>query len=67
LWGSLRCRHLGSSAAFDDLVQFATIKPNATALWAIVDFDALAVTHNKRDLANRARHSNGWVHIGFPL
>jgi hypothetical protein len=67
LWRSLRCRHLGSHAAFDDLVQLATIKPNAAALRAIVDLDALAVTHDKRDLANRAWHSNGWVHIGSPL
>jgi hypothetical protein len=67
LWGSLRCRHLRSSAAFDNLVQLATIKPNAPALWAIVDFDTLAITHDKRDLANRAWHSNGWVHIWSPL
>jgi hypothetical protein len=33
--------------AFDDLVEFATIEPDSTALGTVVDFDALTVGHNQ--------------------
>ena len=48
--------------AFDDLVEFAAIKPNTAALWAIIDFDALAFAHHKADAAGRAEHSGGGIH-----
>ena len=35
------------SRALDDLVELATVKPDPTALWAIVDFDTTAVSHDK--------------------
>lgn len=39
--------------SFDDLVKFATVQPDATALGAIVDLDTLPFTHDQIDLANR--------------
>lgn len=34
--------------AFDDLVKFAAIEPNAAALRAIIDFHALTLRHDER-------------------
>ena len=56
LWGCLRCRYLGSSAAFDDLVQFATVQPDTAAFRAIVNLDPAAVSHNKGLAIHRAKH-----------
>jgi hypothetical protein len=36
-------------------------------LRAIINFDTLAVAHDQRYLAYRARHSNGCIHFGSPL
>ena len=51
----LRC------AAFDDLVELAPIEPDAAALRAIVDLDALAVAHRQRDPADRAVHGGDFI------
>jgi hypothetical protein len=51
------------SAAFYNLVEFPAIKPNASALWAIVNLDALTVAHHKRNFTYRAWHSDGLVHM----
>ena len=40
-------RPFGRSRALDDLVELATVELDATALWAIVDFDTTAVSHDK--------------------
>jgi hypothetical protein len=60
-------RHVGSGAAFDNLIQLTTIQPYAATLRAIINFDTLAITHDKWYLAHRARHSNGCIHFGSPL
>lgn len=36
------------SAALDDLVQLATIEPNPSAAWAVINFNTLALHHQKR-------------------
>ena len=60
----LRCYDRGRCDAvictsFDNLVEFTPIKPNASALLAIVDFHALPIAHHKRDLAHGAWHAAG--------
>ena len=45
LWG-WRCSDAGCRALYQ-LVEFAPIKPNASALWAVVNFDALAFGHQQ--------------------
>jgi hypothetical protein len=41
----------------NNLVQFPTIKPNTSALWAIVNLDALSVAHYKIDrMTDRTLH-----------
>jgi hypothetical protein len=57
-WG----RHVGS-AAFYNLVEFPAVKPDASALWAIVNLDALTIAHHKRNFTYRAWHSDGLVHM----
>jgi len=52
--------HIGRT--LDDLVEFAAVKPHATALGAIVDLDALPVTHDQRDAADRASHFDVIIH-----
>lgn len=59
--GRLAQAFLLCPAALDNLVELATIEPNATAFGAIVNFDALALAHDEIDLANRARQSTGLV------
>ncbi|OOL33909.1 hypothetical protein BOO94_31315 [Pseudomonas sp. FSL W5-0299] len=56
----LRCVGLGLSgasvgAALDDLVELASIQPNATAFRTIVDLDALALAHDQIDPAGRTK------------
>lgn len=46
-------------ASLDNLVEFAPIKPNAAALLAVIDFDALSIAHHKRNLAYGAWHAAG--------
>jgi hypothetical protein len=48
--------------SLDDLVEFAAVKPDAAALRAIVDLDALALTHHKANATGRAKHSGGGIH-----
>lgn len=52
----LRC--LFDRATLNNLVEFAPVKPDTTALRAIIYFDALAITHYQRYFANRAGHSD---------
>src|SRR5262245_57918325 len=43
---------------FDELVEFTAIQPHAAARWAVIDFDALAVSHlQRRFLAYRTLHA----------
>lgn len=48
-WGMhvrrFRLRYWSGRGAFDDLVEFAAVKPYAAALWAIVDFDTRSLGH----------------------
>ena len=57
---ALRRHFLG--AALDDFVEFAAVQPDSAALRAIIDFDALPLTHGEGNVANRARH--GFVGMG---
>jgi hypothetical protein len=41
----------------DDLVEAAAVDPGASAIGAIVDLDALAVSHLQRDIADWALHA----------
>jgi hypothetical protein len=50
-----RSRH----SALEQFVQFATVQPNATAAWAIVDLDTLALGHDEGDVA-----AGGTFHVG---
>jgi hypothetical protein len=44
-------------AALNDLVEFTSVEPNTTALWAIVNFDALALSHYQSYIfADRTLH-----------
>lgn len=44
-------------AALDDLVEFTSVEPNATALRAIINFDALALSHYEGSIfADRTLH-----------
>jgi hypothetical protein len=59
-WGLIGRRRLTRAtlenrAPFNDLVQFAAVKPDAAALWAIVDLNALSLRHNQRNLTVRAQ------------
>ena len=56
----LRRHFLG--AALDDFVEFAAVQPDSAALRALIDFDALPLTHGEGNVANRARH--GFVGMG---
>jgi|TARA_R110000796_G_scaffold14299_6_gene46653 hypothetical protein len=52
-------------ASFDDLVELATIEPDATALRAEVDLDALAVAHRQLSVfADRALHGDPLAVLG---
>ena len=46
----------------EDLVEFSAVEPNATALGAIVDLDALSLTHHKGNLTDRTWHTGGAGH-----
>ena len=46
----------GRSGQLDNLVQFATIEPNAAALRAIVDLDTVAIGHYERLIFEGAFH-----------
>ena len=47
--------------AFDNFVEFTSIKPDASAFRAIVDFDALALAHDEIYRAKRAKKSMAFL------
>jgi hypothetical protein len=48
-WRNLyRCRR---DSALEQFVQLATVQPNASAGWAIVDLDTLALGHDERGVS----------------
>jgi hypothetical protein len=47
---------IGLIGALDNFFEFTTVEPDATAGWAIVDFDALLVSHGERDITNWTIH-----------
>ena len=53
-----RGRHI-LAGPLDDLVELATIKPDAAALRALINLDALALAHHERDFADWAGHGMG--------
>jgi hypothetical protein len=62
--GSRRIATHRLNRAFDQLVQFASVKPDATTSRAIVDLDALAVGHDKLyGLAHRTEHGHAFLQI----
>lgn len=62
---------LGLIGAFDDFIQFAPIEPDATAVWAVVNFHAVSIGHQQVYIAVWALHSsfsiwwcmNCWVEV----
>jgi hypothetical protein len=55
--GYLLLRWNSRHAAFNNFVNFSTVKPHATALGTIIDLDALAIGHHQnRFWALRAFH-----------
>ena len=54
----LRRSSRGLRVALDDLVQLAAVQPDAAALRAVVDLDALAIGHHQIHLAMRAGHAS---------
>jgi hypothetical protein len=63
-------RGCGRAAAFDNLVKFAAIKPDAAALRAIINLDALPVAHRQRHAAYGAGHGGNLIfgsHLGGPF
>ncbi|KQZ78139.1 hypothetical protein ASD64_12320 [Mesorhizobium sp. Root157] len=57
LWLRLRLGRRVLAGTLDDLVEFASIEPDATALRAIVDLYALAFAHHQCDAAGRANQA----------
>jgi hypothetical protein len=53
-------RLLGTS--LEDLVEFPAVEPNTTALRAIVNLDALSLTHHEGNLTDGTRHTGGAGH-----
>jgi hypothetical protein len=49
-------------ASLDDFVEFPAVEPNTTALGAIVNLDALSLTHHERDTTNGTRHTGSTGH-----
>src|ERR1044072_2111610 len=52
-------RARGGGVAFDELVEFTAVEPDAAALRAVVDLDALAVGHGQGGAVNGAVHWGG--------
>jgi hypothetical protein len=50
------------SASLDDLVELPSVEPNAAALGAIIDLDALPLAHHERDATDGAWHTGGAGH-----
>lgn len=57
-----RRRDVAAGAALDDLVEFAAIEPDASALRAVINLDALSVAHDQCDATNWAIHSSVLCH-----
>ena len=57
---SVSWRILGTS--LDDLIEFPTVEPDTPALWAIVNFHALSLTHHEGDTTDGTRHTGGTGH-----
>lgn len=54
------------AGTLDDLVEFASIKPDAAALRTVIDLDTLAFAHHERDAAGRADQTReGRCHMGL--
>jgi hypothetical protein len=53
---------LGTS--LDNLVEFPSIKPNTSALGAIVDLHALSLTHREGDTTDGTWHTGSTAHRG---
>lgn len=65
-----RPRAVIAGAALDNLVEFAAIEPDPTALRAVVDLDALPLAHDEIDAARRAQQplwGTAICHDGFVL
>lgn len=54
-----------TDASFYDLVEFATIQPNAPAFGAEVDLNPLSVGHAQSDVANRTARGSPSFRISF--
>ena len=70
LRGSFPGRGGRRATAFDNLVKFASIKPYAPALRAIINLDALPVAHCQRHPAYGAGHGGNLIfgsHLGGPF
>jgi hypothetical protein len=50
------------STSLEDLVEFPAVEPNTTALRAIVNLDALSLTHHEGNLTDRTWHTGGAGH-----
>ena len=45
--------------AFDDFIKLPTVEPDTPAIWTVVNFDAVPVSHNQTYVAIRAFHRAG--------
>lgn len=51
-------RRLALIGALDNLIQFASIEPNTTAVWAVVYFYAVSIGHQQVNITVWALHSS---------
>ncbi len=56
----------------DDLIQFSSIKPHASALWAVVYLDAVTLGHHQGYIAMRTIHKTspsvlGWLQKAYSV
>ena len=56
-----------SARAVDDLVQFAAVEPDAAAVRAVVDLDAVALAHHEGCVVGRAFHGFEPVRRGWTM
>jgi hypothetical protein len=58
-WRAWRRRDTGLFGALDEAIEFAAVEPDAAALRAVIDLDALAVGHGEvHVVAGGAQHGN---------
>ena len=70
LWRRFTRRSGRRATAFDNLVKFASIKPYAATLRAIINLDALPVAHCQWHAAYGAGHGGNLIfgsHLGGPF